>query len=516
MVESRQMKYFMFVIGLLLIPAVVCAEDADIDVRLQYPVTSTGNTIASGLHSVPLGGSLILVNRGGVPPLTNITVTMLADNITNVGDPSYAQWTRSSAQWSYPSNFTVAGTYRINWNTDINATTDLPVTFSRTLNTTTFAQDGYQQVTCQVTFWNLTNLYAIWGEVDNYKRDKVNVTVLANTFSSDLPDYTVISSTNRSYQFEMNGNNNNLIVGHPYTFSVVLKIDRINQTETVEYSPKCGMNLITNIALTNPPGPNQSVSISEPELPPTIHYVSVSSNNSINWGYWSHYQRSAILAENSGIVQNTQQNVTRGVALFRPSARQFIFNTVPVIRTTFGLSTDIPITGDWNGDNVTDVGVFRPSARQFIFNTAPLTRTTFGLSTDIPITGDWDGDGRTDIGVFRPSTRQFIFNTAPITRTTFGLSTDIPVTGDWDGDGITDIGVFRPSTRQFIFNTAPITRTTFGLSTDIPITGDWNGDTITDIGVFRPSARQFIFNTSPITRTTFGLSTDKPITGKWV
>ncbi len=207
--------------------------------------------------------------------------------------------------------------------------------------------------------------------------------------------------------------------------------------------------------------------------------------------------------------------VTSHMGIFRPSSRQFIFNTAPVTRTSFGMSTDIPITGDWNGDGVTDVGVFRPSSRQFIFNTAPVTRTFFGLSTDIPITGDWNGDGRTDIGVFRPSTRQFIFNTAPITRTTFGLSTDIPITGDWDGDHITDIGVFRPSAGQFIFNTAPVTRVTFGLRTDIPITGDWNGDSITDVGVFRPSTRQFVFNTAPVTRTTFGLSSDKPITGKW-
>ncbi len=67
-----------------------------------------------------------------------------------------------------------------------------------------------------------------------------------------------------------------------------------------------------------------------------------------------------------------------------------------------------------------NVGVFRPSARQFIFNTAPVTRTTFGLNTDIPIIGDWDGDGTEDVGVFRPSARQFIFNTTPVTRTTFG------------------------------------------------------------------------------------------------
>ncbi len=216
------------------------------------------------------------------------------------------------------------------------------------------------------------------------------------------------------------------------------------------------------------------------------------------------------------VTHNSVVNKTTHIGVFRSSSRQFIFNTSPVTRTTFGLSTDVPFTGDWNNDGITDIGVFRPSARQFIFNTSPITRITFGLPTDIPITGDWNGDGITDIGVFRPSSRQFIFNTSSVTRTTFGLSTDIPITGDWNGDHITDIGVFRPSARQFIFNTSPITRITFGLPTDIPITGDWNGDGISDIGVFRPSARQFIFNTSPITRTTFGLPTDIPITGKWV
>ncbi len=143
----------------------------------------------------------------------------------------------------------------------------------------------------------------------------------------------------------------------------------------------------------------------------------------------------------------------------------------------FGIHGDTPITGDWNGDGVTDIGVFRPSAWQFIFNTAPVTRTTFGMGSDIPLTGDWNGDGVTDIGVFRPSARQFIFNTVPVTRVTFGLNTDIPITGDWNGDGVTDIGVFRPSIRQFILdfnNDATVDkRITFGLSTDIPVTGKW-------------------------------------------
>jgi hypothetical protein len=128
-----------------------------------------------------------------------------------------------------------------------------------------------------------------------------------------------------------------------------------------------------------------------------------------------------------------------------------------------------------SSDSTTGIGIYRDGIWQLDFNNDGVIDSSFqfGLSGDIPVVGNWDGNSISDAGVFRPSSRQFIFNTAPVTRTTFGLSTDIPITGDWNGDHITDIGVFRPSSRQFIFNTAPVTRTTFGLSTDIPVTGKW-------------------------------------------
>jgi hypothetical protein len=37
----------------------------------------------------------------------------------------------------------------------------------------------------------------------------------------------------------------------------------------------------------------------------------------------------------------------------------------------------------------------------------------FGLSTDLPVTGDWDGNGITDVGIWRPATATYELRVTP-------------------------------------------------------------------------------------------------------
>ncbi len=243
------------------------------------------------------------------------------------------------------------------------------------------------------------------------------------------------------------------------------------------------------------------------------------------------------------------------IGVWRPAIRLFYLDTSGNLAwdagtdlvAPFGASTDLPVTGDWNGDGIDDIGIWRPAARRFfldmdgndVWEPATDLVVPFGATTDLPVTGDWNGDGIDDIGVWRPATRRFYLDTNgnyswdPSTDliVPFGISTDLPVIGDWNGDGIDDIGVWRPAIRLFYLDTngnltwdagtdlvAP-----FGASTDLPVIGDWDGDRIDDIGIWRPGNYRFYLDTNGNYAwdvgidlvAPFGTTTDLPLTGRW-
>lgn len=216
-------------------------------------------------------------------------------------------------------------------------------------------------------------------------------------------------------------------------------------------------------------------------------------------------------------------------------------------RFTLGMSGDLPVTGDWNGNGGTEVGVFRNGYfyldtngnKQWDSATGGDALFRFGTAGDIPVSGDWNSDGKTDVGVYRDGyfyldangNHQWDGTSAGDLKIRFGMAGDIPVTGDWNGDHITDLGVYRNGyfyldtngNRQW--NSGPTGDQTFrfGSAGDTPFSGDWNGDGKTDIGVARNGVMYLDANgnhkwdntTGGDIRLGFGAAGDLPVSGIW-
>jgi len=207
----------------------------------------------------------------------------------------------------------------------------------------------------------------------------------------------------------------------------------------------------------------------------------------------------------------------------------------------FGVTCDVPVVGDWNGDGVDTVGVWRAGVWYLnsVNGGGSPTGFGFGDATDFPVVGDWDGDGDDTVGIFRWTGGAPEFhlnnqndNSGAEYQFAFGNHLDRPVVGDWDGTGGTygtvTVGVFRPSTAQFHlknYNSSGGSSFTFsyGSPTDTPITGDWNWDGIDTIGIFRPivgAAPAWKLNNAndssgPDYDFSYGALSDKPVTGDW-
>jgi len=202
-----------------------------------------------------------------------------------------------------------------------------------------------------------------------------------------------------------------------------------------------------------------------------------------------------VVTGTSSTVNVTVLPVADNVGVFRGG----VFYRNGATDIVYGLPTDTPVIGDWNGDGISESGVFRDS----VFYRNGATDIVYGLSTDTPVIGDWNGDHISEVGVYRDG----VFYRNGATDIVYGLPTDTPVIGDWNGDHISEVGVYRDG----VFYRNGATDIVYGLPTDTPVIGDWNGDHISEVGVFRDG----VFYRKDATDIVYGLPTDTPIIGKW-
>ncbi len=216
------------------------------------------------------------------------------------------------------------------------------------------------------------------------------------------------------------------------------------------------------------------------------------------------------------------------LAVWRPSTGAWIIfdgdSTEPPPAATLGQSGDIPVIGDFDGDDKTDFVVFRPSeGRTYVIRSADSTSYSvqIGTSGDVPVAADHDGDGKTDVVLWTASNQDWKVvesSTSAFTNTIFaGSIDDKPVPCDFDGDEKADIAYWRNSDSSFVSVDSADGNdraTEIGASGDKPVCADYDGDGKDDPAVFRNSNATWFIKQSSDGQTQaiqFGASGDIPI-----
>ncbi len=180
-------------------------------------------------------------------------------------------------------------------------------------------------------------------------------------------------------------------------------------------------------------------------------------------------------------------------------------------RVSFGLPTDTPIYGDYDGDLREDIAVWRegtaanPQSHFYLLRSSAspneFAAQPWGTFGDKPIAGDFDGDGKTDFCVTRRINNQIVWIILPsgggaVRYVTFGLASDREnsTAADFNGDGRDDLIVTRTESNGAMThyvgdaNTgAGILAQQWGNSSLAPapvLFGDFTGDNRADIAVF--------------------------------
>ena len=306
-----------------------------------------------------------------------------------------------------------------------------------------------------------------------------------------------------------------------------------NQISMAAYSPSYNpASILTNL-IAEPggsTGQNFATTMSFP-VPAGATYIIVVHNINAGTTCPSYTFRRYITNNCRNAGFDAANDGSADLAVFRPSGPQSFWFWQPVgggaSATQFGSTGDIPVPGDYLGDEATDLALFRPSIGTWYTSTNPATNygaRLWGVAGDIPVPGDYDRDGITDLAVFRPSDNNwYILRSATSTyhQFAFGAPGDKPVVEDYDGDGKMDPALFRPS--NGLWNVLQSGGNYFslyiqmlwGVSTDLPVPADYDGDGKADVAVYRPSeGNWYIFRSSLATGqqqvVNFGLSGDIP------
>jgi len=114
-----------------------------------------------------------------------------------------------------------------------------------------------------------------------------------------------------------------------------------------------------------------------------------------------------------------------------------------------GLTGEVPVVGDWNGDGISEIGIYQDGIwyldknRSWQWEGEPSdTYGVFGigLTNEVPVVGDWNGDGVSEIGIYQEGlwyldkNRSWQWEGEPTDQYGvfgIGLTDVVPVPGKW-------------------------------------------------------------------------------------
>jgi hypothetical protein len=275
----------------------------------------------------------------------------------------------------------------------------------------------------------------------------------------------------------------------------------------------------------------------------SAHTFALGFNSSVGFidtltaGYYDNDNRT-----DAGIIRISSVGPGNLIFYIRPST-QVAGNPSALYQVQWGLAgSDLPVTGDYDGDGRTDITVVRRDSGMYVWyilrsQTNTFNAVHFGLNTDLILPGaDYNGDGRDEVTVVRTDFNQpgrsstyFAGDSstgALVQAQDWGSSTDVYVIGDYLGDRRADFAVMRKTEsgtalfdavwyilenggsnqiviRQFGYGEQ-------GNNPDIATCGDYNGDGKQDIAVYRSSNRTFYWLNSPDFNSSSGQTWGNP------
>ncbi len=341
---DRKKKFLIVLCILGCIHMLVMGVSASLNVQGSENYYTDNDTIPAGMYPLQYVTSISTFVDDDTA-VSTISYSMGVDNmehIISIDESQYVTKNSTDISWVFPNSLVLTHNeyHFVQIRTDLYSPQYIPISLSRTMNQTQFSAEGYQKVFFDIAFENITYAYqnkrcdSVELGIHANENNDLNATILLDTVSTDAPGTFY---NNKSHSFTFVFDKSEMALNHAYNFSMVIHVVP-NGTVPVIYKPYFGVTLF-NYTSRNSGTPGVSTSMPSDMLPPHLTYATASQNVSLTWNYFLEYGRGARLSEtkkNASSMENGSQ-----IGVFRPSTRQFIFNTAPVTRTSFGL---VPIS----------------------------------------------------------------------------------------------------------------------------------------------------------------------------